>query len=564
MDVSSLIGNPARQVKAVFVNQPLEILLSIFFGGYLLCYGLEYNNFLQDRFAYWLFFPIYFAVIYLARHQRWLYWLSPLVLALLTTGVIINFGTDLDFYLAKPQFWGLLLITLICFLSEGWHRTNRTYVYHVTERTINLSVLAPITAYLCLGVSMLVLGSISYLFGVDWSFDSLWSRLFFFCTFGLLPLFFLVFEREQKALNHFFEFIVNYILSPVLMIYSLILYLYIGKILFMTELPKGNVSFIVLPYLCGGIILSALQTVLPNPKWQTFYRLLPYIVIVPLILLWVGILERINTYSFTEVRVYLCAIALTVTLFCVLSLWKRLLQYRYLALIMIAATFITTFLINPKQIGFEAQNARLRQQLTSLNLLNQDGKIRTDVDFIGVMKQFDKTQRERYQQAISLLMDLHLMDNRVAEEYGKTQFDTLREKAFSIRYDDENKSLAGYMYFPLDSRKLDLSYYSNAILFGPSKTLFGETIEPSGNKLYFEDSLLTVFNGDKFVHSVLRKNGLDPYVQHSEEELYKLREQFVRVETAENILIFESFRILFDQQRGYLFESGGVILFLQK
>ncbi|MFQ9122489.1 MAG: hypothetical protein ACLR5N_10155 [Haemophilus parainfluenzae] len=51
------------------------------------------------------------------------------------------------------------------------------------------------------------------------------------------------------TLNRSFDILVNFILVPALMIFTALLYAYVGKIILAGALPKGMVSNIALPYL---------------------------------------------------------------------------------------------------------------------------------------------------------------------------------------------------------------------------------------------------------------------------------------------------------------------------
>jgi len=106
----------------------------------------------------------------------------------------------------------------------------------------------------------------------------------------------------------------QYILLPLLLVYLVILYAYIVKILVEWELPKGWVSGLIIGYSCLGILslllLYPVKEVTEN-KWIKgawhwfFYSIIPLIIMLP-----VAVLRRTSQYGFTESRVVGCAIAL--------------------------------------------------------------------------------------------------------------------------------------------------------------------------------------------------------------------------------------------------------------
>ena len=561
MYVSLLFNQSLQRLKTVFLQQPLEMLLIVVFSIAILT--LNIDAFLRNS-PYWLFFPIYFAMIYLARHRYILYWLMPIILTLLTIVLVMNFGESSEFYFKRTEFWGVLLISLICFLSENWRKNNRDYVFHFVKRASNLFILAAISGGLCVGAVMAIVSSINYLFGLEFSLRVVWERVSLFGLYGLIPLFFLIFEQqkeEQNGINRFIEFLINFIVSPVLIIYSVILYFYLGKIALATELPKGNVSYIVLPYLYGAIITAALQLLLHKPRWARFYRVLPFILPAPLMLLWIGLVERITTYSFTEDRIYLLSVTLTVTVFCLLGLWKKRLQYRYLAMVAIVAVFITAIAINPKQISFDMQSARFNREMAALNLLDEQGKIKADINFQEMAKTMDGRQKERLNELSSLAQFLRRHQQGVYSQYGTEQFAAL----ISFPYTHQKDIYPRTAWFSINDKALDLSLYKRAILL--RFPIFFHQERSNGDegeiRIIFDNQELTVFKWDGFLEKIFQENGLDPYQKYSDEQLQGLTEQFTLVETEKGLLVFRSMKIVFIKDR-YQLESAEVDMFFEK
>ncbi|HBO37932.1 MAG TPA: hypothetical protein DD638_04665, partial [Pasteurellaceae bacterium] len=114
MGASSFINKKGLQLKFVLAQRPIEILLIIVFSISALFFDFYY---FADYSAYWAFFPIIFAVVYLARRQKWCYWLSPVVLLSILALLNWKFGSQSIFYLEQPEYWGALFIAFICFLS---------------------------------------------------------------------------------------------------------------------------------------------------------------------------------------------------------------------------------------------------------------------------------------------------------------------------------------------------------------------------------------------------------------------------------------------------------------
>ena len=98
----------------------------------------------------------------------------------------------------------------------------------------------------------------------------------FYTSLGIftLPLFFLVFQQRQAksemTLNRIFEILVNFVLAPALMIFTVLLYAYVVQIIFEGVLPKGMLANITLPYLLGGLGVYALRSICAKARWKLF------------------------------------------------------------------------------------------------------------------------------------------------------------------------------------------------------------------------------------------------------------------------------------------------------
>ena len=89
-----------------------------------------------------------------------------------------------------------------------------------------------------------------------------------FIVFSIIfPLLFLMFnERRERSWlpskSKLFDVLLNYVLSPALLIYAVILYLYFIKIAVLWSLPKGAVASIVVSFTAAAFILKGCQVFL--------------------------------------------------------------------------------------------------------------------------------------------------------------------------------------------------------------------------------------------------------------------------------------------------------------
>ena len=71
-------------------------------------------------------------------------------------------------------------------------------------------------------------------------------------------------------MNKLFDVLLNYVLSPALLIYAVILYLYFVKVAVLWSLPKGAVAYIVVSFISATFILKSCQPFLERRYYEWF------------------------------------------------------------------------------------------------------------------------------------------------------------------------------------------------------------------------------------------------------------------------------------------------------
>lgn len=168
------------------------------------------------------------------------------------------------------------------------------------------------------------------------------------------------------TLNRIFEILVNFVLAPALMIFTVLLYAYVVQIIFEGVLPKGMLANITLPYLLGGLGVYALRSICAKARWETFFKFYPYLSIVPIVLLWLAIDRRISAYAWTEQRIYLVALATAITIAYAILIVPKARQYRLISGVVMVAIFAMTWIVKPQEIAYQSQTARFEQLLKNL------------------------------------------------------------------------------------------------------------------------------------------------------------------------------------------------------
>ncbi|MDZ7672803.1 MAG: DUF4153 domain-containing protein [Halanaerobiales bacterium] len=122
-------------------------------------------------------------------------------------------------------------------------------------------------------------------------------------------------QNENLSLEGYpniFEILLTYIIMPLISVYTLILYVYFFKIIIIQELPKNLVTHLVLWYASLSIIvIFFISPIKYKNKWiKGFSKWLPKALVPLVLMMFLAIGIRINTYGVTESRYFVVALGL--------------------------------------------------------------------------------------------------------------------------------------------------------------------------------------------------------------------------------------------------------------
>ena len=175
------------------------------------------------------------------------------------------------------------------------------------------------SAVLYVGLA-LALAAITQLFGIELH-DKIYAELWITIALFFQPLIFLGSIpspindlQEDESYPNGLRIFTQYILIPLVAIYFLILYIYMGKILIKWNLPKGWVSYLIIGFSVSGILsLLLLQPLAEKEeyKWIRWVNTWYYRLLIPLfVLMFVSIFVRIQAYGITPNRYIILVLAL--------------------------------------------------------------------------------------------------------------------------------------------------------------------------------------------------------------------------------------------------------------
>ena len=579
MSLSTFFQQTKTQIKSVISTHPIEIFMIAAFA--LGIWFVDMNS-EKDHLAYWLFEPMLLAFIYLSRPYSWyrFSWIVPLI----TVFTIWQVNDNADFYCYSPKFWGANFIALLMLLGFPFEKNNQGFTY---RNFINLFHLGLATAVwlLVFGLIAAILFTITTLFNIAFS-DSFYSHVYMSLGIFTQPLFFLVFQQRQvkseMTLNRIFDILVNFVLAPALIIFTVLLYAYVVQIIFEGVLPKGMLANISLPYLLGGLGVYALRSICAKASWETFFKFYPYLAIVSIVLLWLAIDRRISAYAWTEQRIYLVALATAITIAYAILIVPKARQYRLISGVVMVAIFAMTWVVSPKEIAYQSQTERFEQLLTKLNLSDGQGKIRDDVDFVERLENMPKSELKDWEELDSvsdyLLYSIEL-DSSVEDAYQE------RREVFKKQYGEKSKELLAFNIYRdeirineriISDRKTTVGFEWKSIDVTPYKKWIHvprpgfnrsvvQTYMKSDEKAdkhkekpevcFVEDHDRYCTNMDEHIHKVFKEHQLDPMKKISQAEFKSLSQDLLKIDRPSFTIYLSELDMQFSQEKGYYYKE---------
>ena len=583
MSISTFLENTKAQMKSAVSTHPIAIfLISAFAIG---IWFMELGTQKGDHLAYWVFEPMLFIFVYLSRPYSWyrFSWIVPLV----AIAIIGMTNDNADFYLTSSKFWGASFIALLVLLGFPFEKNNKGFTYRNFTNLFHLG-LATMVWLLVFGLVAAILFTITTLFNVEFS-DSFYQH--FYTSLGLFtqPLFFLVFEQRQAksemTLDRISEILVNFVLASALMIFTVLLYAYVVRIIFEGVLPKGMLANITLPYLLGGLGVYALRSICAKARWETFFKFYPYLAIVPIVLLWLAIDRRISAYAWTEPRIYLVALATAITIAYAILIVPKARQYRLISGVVMVAIFAMTWVVKPQEIAYQSQTARFEQLLKKLNLSDDSGKIHDDVDFVERLENMPKSELKDWKELdsvsdyllYSIELDFSVEDayqerrEVFKKQYGEKskellKFDIYRDE---IRFDgqviSDRKTTVGFKW-----ESIDVTAYKKWIIVPrysyvrtPAMNYINSDEKVDKPKempevCFVEDHDRYCTNMDEHIHKVFKEHQLDPMKKISQTDLKPFTQDLLKIDEPSFTVYLSELEMEFSKEKGYYYSEISV------
>ena len=375
--------------KSGFERFPITIILAFmhFITG---IYIAEVRNFQSDEFIevnLLLFGSIFITGMCEIIREKYFYeknkWLVRGIYSFITLVLSIIFYVD---YLQTNdynnfKFWALIPISIILFvLIPILNRENKEK--YLQSEFSDFVITYIFAAVLFVGIAI-VLTTISYLFFSSNNdfFFRLTTYFFWFIAevFGA-SLFLSLLKKTDDDLENYkfpsiFNLLIKFVIIPLIVIYTGILYIYMAKAVISMQLPKGLISHLVLWYTAFSVIIIILITPFTQKDkfLGNFKKYFPYFSIPLIFASLFALFQRIYQYGITEKRYYVLILIFWL-LFCMI-LFIRKMNITGIFISLIACVVIAVYTpFSAKSVSNFSQKERLKRMLVKYGAL-KDGKI---------------------------------------------------------------------------------------------------------------------------------------------------------------------------------------------
>ena len=431
----------------------------------------------------WFFVPLMALTFWLHRVNRWAYYASFFLFLPLM-------ALNLKPFLWTYGFAFTYVLAAILLIIGNRRLDNRSFAAHALHVVTQMFFGLLITGILNLAV-MAIVASFFYIFGIEEP-KHLYEHIYQFVWFVLAPQVCctLIRQNEDEVTEPFkvLRLILNFILSPAVITYTVILYTYFIKIVFEWDLPKGGVAWMVMGFVTVALIGRVAQSILSQRYYDWFYNRFTLIAIPPLI-----------------IRFYLMVAGALMTLF-VLMLWKkRTRKYQLMALIFGAAIILFTYIpgISAKSIGLSCQKQRLTQIISEMKLTDpKTGKLNDEIEDMRRIRQ-DSLLCEQYKDVTSVI---DYVRHEIGTDEFKKQYGEWTHSEYSFTYIEDSVNVNARDNWYIRRKPIELGDYTimlpqkayQYLSYPIQKVIRQDTMllhHPEQLLTYRNDSLMLVLEG---------------------------------------------------------------------
>ena len=324
-----------------------------------------------------------------------------LVAAVVVMTIVVIYAwfiIDKNVFSTSVYFASALILSML-FAPYLNKRSDQASVWYFNYQT-GVAVFFAGLASLVLAVGLIIiLASLHYLFDIKIA-SNVYGDIWILSWGGLFPIYVLAnisrqfdYEAESCSFPKGIQFITNYILLPLMVVYMAILYAYFVRITIQWQLPRGKLTWMIAVFGSLGIVTKLLAYPIRNSGTRLllwFDKYYYYALIVPIILLAIAIGVRIRDYGVTEQRYTVVLMAVWFSSIVLLAIYKRdRFHIKYVPMILAVLLLLGSYgPWSTAEVSLRSQVSRLAS-LSSEYRLVRDGqlvKAKTDMPFAARKK----------------------------------------------------------------------------------------------------------------------------------------------------------------------------------
>lgn len=272
------------------------------------------------------------------------------------------------------------LLPALYLLARGvWSNARFSQRFYSMMRSILIAI--AIAALLAL-LLLLILYSVEALFSDSFHIvNQLYVISLILCFALVAPLVFIGLESQTASPTATLleEITVNYILTPALLLYNVVLYAYAATILFRWDLPQASVATMVMVFVAVQVAIDIVRPLLSRQPLKWYFRWFGLIALPLVVLFWVATGYRLSQYGLTIDRCYLLLAGLLMTLYCIFTPFLRIRPWHWCTTLLTVGVLILTLggPLSARQLSLRTQLHIIRANAAQAHILTPQGTIDT-------------------------------------------------------------------------------------------------------------------------------------------------------------------------------------------
>nr|WP_252187540.1 DUF4153 domain-containing protein [Anaeromonas gelatinilytica] len=455
--------------------------------------------------------------------------ISHLLIAVILVVFYFIFLKEIN-YISGTRYVALSIALYIIFTVIPYINKKDDYEIYVIKLFSRFIVTYVYSVVLYLGLAA-ILTTINLLFNAEISFR-VFSDIAFIVAGIFAPAFFLadIPKRKEKIAHKDYpkvlRVLLQFIVLPLLLAYTVILYVYFGEIIITMELPQGLIGNLVLWYsILSTIVLLFIYPLRKINKWiKSFLSVFPKVIIPLLGMMFFSIGIRINVYGITENRYFVVIIGIWIVLvmiyYSIKKDIKNITLTTTLAIIAIASVFGP---LSSYSISKWSQNQHFKGVLEKYDILDEKGKIEPP----SAEEEFEESDQRKVSSIIQYFDRYHDLEDikYLPEDFKKSDM----EDVFGFRLIDEYIGYQGnreFFDYTLDDMGLiidigEFDYFSEHRTYD---TNYNQN-DMENISIIFEDRNIIIKddkkelytkNLDEIIKDIIEKNIDDKNLSHDE------------------------------------------------